>query len=220
MAKINYREQYAQYSRYFTKILDTVNQKPIVKESIKLVLSLFTISFLLVFALRPTINTIAELLANVRLQKETTLRLDEKIQNLQKARQIWNQEQDKILLVEQTLPSDAKPENLLQQIEGLVAAHNLSLTGFNIEDVNIIGKEKAEQTTNPNSKPGFAGTKNIKFSLIADGSYENLFSFLQELDNLRIAIILDSFSLTQGKTGGNNLLSLKLVGTIPYLLKQ
>lgn len=218
MAKINYREQYAQYSRYFTKIIDTVNQRPIVKESVKLILSLLTISFLLIFALRPTINTILELLASIKIQKEVTTSLDNKLQSLNQARSIWSSQQEKILTAEQAITSEPKPDSLLQQVEGLVAKHNLSITGFSEEDIQITGVDKQEQRKTSQGKPDLPGTKGIKFSLSVDGPYKSLESFMQDLDNLRLELRIDTFSISQGKTGNFSLLSLRISGTYPYLL--
>ena len=70
---INYRQQYSQYSRYFVRLKDIYNQRVEVRESLELLLSLLLISFLVIFAIRPTVNTIAELFANLESQKQNTL---------------------------------------------------------------------------------------------------------------------------------------------------
>lgn len=215
---INYREQFAQYNRYFTKIIDTYNQKPIVRESLQLLLSLFTISFLVIFALRPTIDTISELLAKTRTEREVSEKLDTKIRALVSAKQVWDQEQGRLVFVNQALLDKASPQVLLQQIEGLCAIHNVTLTGFNEEDALLFGKSlKAQEIktlVDPTKKPDLPGTRSIKYSFTVTGDFANISSFLLSLENMRTQIRIETFSLNSTNVKGSILL--KVSGTFPY----
>lgn len=221
MARINYREQYALYSRYFTKVIDTYSARPIVRESFQVILSLFTISFLVVFALRPTLDTIFQLLAQVRTQQAVTVQLETKIQALVQAQNNWNQIQDRISLVDDALPVQPKPDSFLQQVEGLLVTHNLSLSAFSEENVVLSGKDlrKPEVINAGDGNPhrlDLPGTKPISFSFSVIGSHSDLMGFLHDLEMLRTIVRIDSFSESLGSSNEKNKIVLKVSGVVPY----
>src|SRR5688572_29090255 len=114
---LNARQEYAKYSRYFTKIKEVYIQRVEVRESLELLLSLLTISALVIFALRPTFNTVAELFATLQSHQEVSTRLEEKINSLSQARQVWAREGDRINFIDQSLPSTPEPQIFLKQVE-------------------------------------------------------------------------------------------------------
>ena len=131
-ASENYRERYAQNRRYFRFLSDTYQKKPVVKTSVELLLTLLTISFFAVFAIRPTVLTIAQLVADVRAQTQIKRQLDEKLQNIQKAQALSKQEQTRLAFLDQALPAGPKPDLLVRQIEGLANANGLVLESLSI----------------------------------------------------------------------------------------
>lgn len=207
--EINIREQYARYGRYFTRIRDAYLQKPVVQASLGVLLTLFTISFFSIFALRPTLNTISELLAQIRTQKEILEQLDQKIAAIALAQQVWTQELRRIPLVLQALPKNSEPETYLRQIEGLTIKHNLSLSSFKVDDVPLLGKKEGQSV-----KEQPAGTDTFTVSLSVRGSYSSLLSFLDDLETLRRPIKIESLSFGGGKTSGSILLTVS--GKVPY----
>lgn len=217
MAIINFRNQYSQYNRYFTQIKDTIKTKPFVRESLQFLLSLFTISFLIVFALRPTINTIAELLAKTTAQRDVSTKLDTKIQALVQAKQVWDQEQQRLSLVNQALSDKPQPDVFLQQVEGLSAIHNVAINGFSVENVVLAGKDlRADQKLATDAKTDIKGTKSAKYSFTIFGKYTDIKTFLKELEELRLKIRIETYSLGVNTTTVEQSILLKVTGTVPY----
>lgn len=222
MAKIgiNYREQYARYKRYFARIIQAYEQKPEVKTSIELLLTLSAISFFALFAIRPTLNTIAELLATIRSQEETRQTLQEKISALGTAQTNWAEEQERIVLLNQALPDNSNPESYLQQIEGLTAKYGLQLTTFNIDRVILFGQEEEKRQREKIPKGAIPRVKNIDISLSVSGEFQPLISFLSDSGKLRRPIIIESlsFGASRGKVVGP--LTLTVSGKVPYYAKD
>lgn len=200
---INYREQYARYRRYFRRIIQVYEQRPEVKTSIELLLTLAAISFFAIFAIRPTLNTIAELLATTRAQEEAQEKLQEKIRALGIAQTNWIEEQERIVLLNQALPDNSNPEGYLQQIEGLTAKHGLQLITFNVDRVVLFGKEEAN-------------TESMDISLSVSGQYEPLISFLADLGSLRRPVLVESLSFGASRGNAPGPLTLTVRGKVPY----
>lgn len=211
---INYRQQYARYKRYFRQLVVQYRQRPEVKASVELLLTLLAISFFAVFALRPTLNTIASLWANIQAQKEVSVKLEEKISNLGRAQLVWSQEEARVALLDQAMPQEPQPDTYLQQIEGLVATNNVSLTSFNVEKVVLIGKE--EKKTKKKDKDEIANARDLNLAFAVSGDFSSLMAFLNGLEDLRRLIVLDSasFGVGQGKQSGS--LILTVAGKVPY----
>lgn len=217
MAAIEYTRHYAQYTRYFTRITELYQKRPEVRASIELLLTLLTISFFAVFALRPTLNTISELVSNIRSQRGILEKLDEKIDNLAAAQTIWSQEQARLTLLDEALPKEAEPDDYLMQIEGLSQAHGLSLTSFSIAEFTLIGKTAEEETENGFKIPQ---TGKIEVSFTVAGTYPALSSFFEELEELRRPIKIESFAFTEGTGTQEGSILLTVRGFVPFFLTE
>lgn len=215
MATVNYREQYSRYSRYFTKLKDTIKQNPQVKESIELLLTLLTISFFIVFALRPTVNTVTELISSINAQKEIEEKLETKLANLTKARQSFASVEQRLEVLEQSLPSNPTPDLYLRQVEGLVATHDLTLKSFNVGETLLYGQPPKKLEEAALKKEAVPGVKETEISLSVTGNFENTLAFLKDLEDLRQMILIDSFSygISTGVDAGT--VHLSVTGGIP-----
>lgn len=213
MSRFSYREQYAKYSRYFQNLRREYEQKAEVKESIELLLTFLTISFFIVFALRPTINTITELVASVNSQKEIKNKLETKLTDLGKARQSFTQQEKRLFLVDQALPRDPAPDFFLRQLEGLVATHSLNLRSFSVSE-SLLHGQPSKDIKEPRNKPLVAGTKLTAIAFVINGGFENTMGFLQDLENLRQIFTVETFSFGTGKAGSGDNVILTVAGTI------
>ncbi len=209
-ADVNIREQYARYGRYFTRIKDAYLQKPVVRASLGVLLTLFTVSFFSIFALRPTLNTISGLLAEIRTQRNILETLDQKIANIAQAQQVWTQESSRIAFVSQALPRDSEPQQYVRQIEGLTIKHNITISSFKVDEVSLLGKKEGATA----SKEKLAGTDIFTVSLSVRGQYSQVLSFLDELENLRRPIKITSLSFGVSQDKGSILLTVS--GKVPY----
>lgn len=171
----------------------------------EIILSLITISFFGIFALRPTFLTISTLLKEINSKKETIAKMDTKIKNLQTAQNILSQESLRIPMVELSIPVLPQPQTFVHQIEGSATTAQVQILGVRIDETPLKGNTSVKDENM------------MGFSVSATGSFQNLFSFLKNLENLRNPIKVDvlGVSLTKQETG--NILTLVVTGKIPYL---
>lgn len=212
MPATNHRGQYLKNSRYFKQLVGAYENTPAVRISIELLLSLITISFFALFALRPTLNTISELVAQIRSQEEIKGKLEQKITNLGQAQAIWAKEQERIILVGQALPPNPNIDAYIKQIEGIAVSRGLSLTFFGVDETVLKGENKDQK-----KKGAVKGIENIEASVSLSGSYSSLVLFVEDLEKLRrpVELISISFSLTRVGQGQSNLL-LTISNEVPY----
>lgn len=205
----NYREDYAKYSRNFTKIAQKYGQRPEVRTGVELLLTFLTISFFAVFAIRPTVNTIATLIANIKTQKEIEAKLNEKITNLKKAQIVFAQENARLALLDQAYPQGPQPDLLAGQIERLTAQDNLKLETFNVGKTPLDGKIAKEQ--------GKGAESQFELSFLVKGEYKNIISFLKDLENLRRLVNITTISTSVSKKQGEEGKILLTIGAqVPY----
>ena len=76
-----WRNSYLRYKTYFLNISSQYSKKADVRVFMELLLSLATVSLFAIFAIRPTLITIAELFKEIQGKKTTVAQLDEKIKN-------------------------------------------------------------------------------------------------------------------------------------------
>jgi tetratricopeptide (TPR) repeat protein len=81
MATLQYKNSLSRYRKY----LQTVQNQPLLKASLFLILSLVLVIILIATALQPTLTTIADLIGQISKQKTLEQKMDAKISALQEA---------------------------------------------------------------------------------------------------------------------------------------
>lgn len=204
----DYRAQYAKYTRHFQNLAQAALAKPEVRASLEVLLTFLTVSFFAIFAIRPTLQTIAELASQTKSQQEIAKTLDQKLASLAEAQATWSQEQASITLLEEALPENPAPDRFIAQIEALGALHNVSLESFSVGKTQLFGKATTAQE------------KSFDVSLSVAGPFENTANFFQDIENLRRTITITTFSLGPSKKQGEkDQIILTIGGKVPYLGK-
>lgn len=207
MAIANYREQYARYKRYFTRLGEEYMKREEVKTSLEFLLTLLAISFFAIFALRPTVNAISGLISQIRSQEEIREKLETKIRSLTQAQEIWTREEKRISVLDNALPENPKPAEFIKQIEGLGGMSGVSLTSLTISETPVLG-EKSDKENKKEEKR----ENSMESSFVVTGSYSSLVNFLEELEKTRRLVSIKDVSLVKAKIGET--VSLMLTTTV------
>jgi Tfp pilus assembly protein PilO len=184
------------YSRYLARIANFY-QKEEVRAYTNLILSLFTISFFVFFAVKPTLTTIASLIKEANDQKEVSQRLDKKLENLSAAQEEYRSFQEALYLIDQALPETAQSSSFLGQIEILSQENSLDLTSVQTGKHSLKGesllvqKSQEEKIKEKTIYPAFT------INLSSSGSYKNIEVFLNSLMNLRRITDIKNLSINK-----------------------
>lgn len=202
---LGWRKEYLRYKSYYLNVLNLYKSKGDLRMFMEIIFSLITISFFGIFALRPTFLTISTLLKEIDSKKETIAKMDTKIKNLQTAQNILNQESLRIPIVELSIPVLPHPQTFVHQIEGSASMAQVQILGVRIDETSLKGNTLIKDQ------------EMMGFSVSATGSFQNLFSFLKNLENLRNPIKIDTLGISLIKQETANILTLIVTGKVPYL---
>ena len=155
------------YQKYFAFIQPVVND-PLMRVYFSLALSLFLVTFLVIFALSPTINTVLGLRRKITDEEKITTTLDAKINALVAAGENYNQQAAQLALLGQALPDKPYPEGIIANVLGTATASGVTVSSLQFKPVALTGDDNAD----------------VGFSLSVAGSQTQLHDFLAKTENL------------------------------------
>ncbi|MDD3679871.1 MAG: hypothetical protein PHX72_03400 [Candidatus Shapirobacteria bacterium] len=169
------------------------------------VAAVFLIAFFVIFAIRPTVITIAELLAEIKAREELNQQLENKIKQIFAAQKLYNQIYDRTYLLDQALPSNPRFAYFSQSLESNRISADLGLNTLNYSSI-VLTEKTPPKTIKENQE--------FKFTTGLIGYYPNLRSFLENIFNQRRIIYIDSLKVSQGKNKQTMAENLPLVITV------
>lgn len=194
------------YSRYFTYI-KPVAKYPIVKNYGPTIFTLLTISILIFFAIKPTVETILVLQKKLADSNEVLQKVTLKANNLSLARKNYdNLDQNIKDKIFSAVPNTVTLKSVIQTLEQAAKTHEASVSALQIQPLVI-------DTKNDSSQVG--SLAEISFTFNAEGDYQNLIGLLRDLKNSSRLVSIDSLSLS--KTGESKTLIMSLSGKAYYL---
>lgn len=211
-----WRKNYLRYRELFLNILITYRKRQDVKMFLELLLSLATISLFAVFALKPTVVTIGQLIRDNRAKSETIQLMNTKIQNLETANQVYGANESKLPLIFSSIPENVSPDTLVKQIQGVANLNTVNILGINIGEVTLVGTEQAKSSSSEVKALPW-GTNTLPFSITVTGNYESLLSFLKNLENLRRPLRIDTININSNQTENGKTIVMLISGVAPFL---
>lgn len=192
---INYKNSLTRYRRY----LLVSRQQPLLQASLYVVLSLVLVIVLLVSALRPTLVTIAGLLGQINQNKIIEKKLDEKIVVLQQATEALQKIEPRLGVLDEAVPSEAMWGKFAGEV-GLAATES----GIALKSISL----------NPAEAGGDGELARWTFTLSGNGNYANAKKFIDELENMRRAVVVSTLDIIGIKDGE---VTLNISGKIGFL---
>jgi len=218
--KPSWRKNYLRRKAYFLNMLQQYNKKPDIRAYLEILLSLATICTLAIFALRPTLITIAKLLKEIESKKNTIKIMDEKITNLRTAQSLYEQEKDRITLLNISIPEKPNPDMFARQIEGLSGKHQVGISRMSVGEATILGKHSASKSKGAGSMP--KETYGLRYSVntsVDPNQYLQTVNFLSDFEKLRRPPKIDrlTFDIDKGEDD-NKILIMSIVGKLPQFI--
>ncbi|MCX7928676.1 MAG: hypothetical protein N2558_03240 [Patescibacteria group bacterium] len=218
-----WKKNYQRYKAYFSHIVAQYKNSESFASYFEITLSLITICIFAIFALKPTLYTIAELIKQIDQNTQTIKMMNQKIQDITKAQILYDKERSKITIFNQLIPNGAHPEIIIRQIENLSSKNNIPVK-VNMGQASILGKminqPNKTDLININHENKERNLSYIEVTLTASTpttNYQQLYNFLSDLEKQRLPIIIKQFDLTITKTKDNNNLLLFIKMQVPYL---
>jgi len=213
---LSWKKDYYRYKELFLKLLIIYKKRNDVRMFLEIILSLVTITFFSIFALKPTLLTISQLIKDNREKQETINKMEQKIKNVATAQKIYDLNVNKISLINQAIPDTPTPENLLRQLEGIAYINSVTIVGSSVNEVVLIGEEK-KKTNKKEIQNLPENVSTITFSVNVVGPYLSLYNFLFDLQNSRRPVIINSIGLSSSKTENESIIVMLITGQTPYI---
>lgn len=213
---LGWRKSYFRYKDYFLNVFKIYKTRNDLKVFLEILLSLGAIIIFTLFALKPTILTISQLVEDNKVKAQTIKEMDKKIANLNQAETNYNSIVSKLDLINSAIPQGPSPETIARQIEGLSNLYSVKLLGLSTGDAVLVGAEKTKKT--PKELVALPqGANGIDFAISASGDYISLLNFLKGLETLRRPLNIDSLSLNASIKNDQKVVVLLVSGRFPYI---
>jgi Tfp pilus assembly protein PilO len=183
--------------REYLKLLPNMKQEN-TRSFVTLILTFAALSFFGIFAINPTLTTIANLKKEITDNTSVDEQLRTKIQNLSDLEQQYSQLGSNLTNIYNAVPQNAQAPLLTAQIYSLAQKHNLTINTFRIDEVQLA------------SIPTISSDESYIFTLQALGNYTDMIAFSNELANLDRVITVESMEI--GRDSQTNALTLTLRG--------
>ncbi len=212
MKQTKWQQNYEVYKKYLRNVATLYKTRQDLKMFIELLLSMATVIIFGLFAIKPTLVTIAKLYRQMTEKEETIKTMDQKISNLIKAKELYDSQTQNINLLNEAVPAEPEVHKFIRQIEGLSQKNGVNLTELSISDATIVGTEDTQEELDDDLVIIPENAQNIPVIIGATGDYSSLFSFISDLQILKRPIFFDislvsisneetAFSLTANITG-------------------
>jgi|GEM_PF-1122288 len=202
--------KYKLVNRY-SKFVDPVIRDPLVRGYFEILATILLVAFFILFAIRPTFNTVTELVKKSEELKTTDQALGQKIKNLVAAQAIYARYEDQIPLLEAAVPKKPEVETIVQDVEKLVTKNQVELTSLSVTGTGLTADAWKKNT-------GFSESKKapLSFSVGIKGSFNNGEQFVADLVNLERLVNVSMVSYATSKESPGQLV-INISGTGYFL---
>lgn len=156
-----------------------------------LVFTITALSFFGLFAINPTLSTIANLNKQLSDNKFVDQQLQDKINNLYLLQQKYSQIAPDLPYVLDSFPKNPQIPLLVAQVQSLAQSSNIAITSLQTFEVEV-------PNTSNNAKKFYAFT----FTLSANGSYADLSTFINSMIKMQRIVSINILSLTRNAGEG------------------
>lgn len=188
-----------QKNSYLYKNLLPILKKEKTQNFTTIVLTFLTLSFFGIFAINPTITTIARLQKQLSDSKFVDQKLKEKISSLNTLQNQYALVREDMQTVLNAIPT--KPETILftALLQGVAKENNISITRLQLFQVELSKKQHGKDIYS-----------SFPFAIETEGTQNNLTIFLSSLINFQRIISIENVSY--GKTKTSDIFHLSLQG--------
>lgn len=209
--KDHYKTYVTRYRKYYAQnVVPFIKSKHATAYSM-IILSLLTISFFGMFAIRPTIKTITELQRQIEDSKQLDELLQNKINQVVNAQDEYQLIQDFVPAINQALPNNPRLASVLGDIESLASEYGATVSAIQVQAITYTPISESdiqeEVIVSENAKPA-----SIDMAIQLDGSYPELSAFLERLLTMRRTVTAQNLELSPDSDNATLGLVLRLNG--------
>ena len=190
---------YQRYTDYYQKA-SALYQRPQVKASLEIILSVFTVTLLIFFAIRPTLINVASLQKKIEDQEVVLKKINIKLGQLIRAEQQLSENRDRLQLFSEAVPNSLNYFNISKRVEILARENLVNLEAVRLpgsvvseSDVSDLARDKAVGIARPDAD----GLMTIPVSFSIEGGQPQILGFLRGLENMDMLAVVKSIRIAK-----------------------
>jgi Tfp pilus assembly protein PilO len=191
-----------------SNILDTFYSNPIAVVSFELFLSISVVIFFAVFAIRPTLLTMSELVKEIEDKRKLDTQMAQKVAALGAAQSQYVNIKDRVFILEESLPMGSDVKNTLKIIEKVASDQELVINTMTLLE---IPDDPPENT--PLSQ---LERKPMPIQMTVVGSYGSIRGFAEGLRNNRRSFVMERITFSTEDNRGQKSLEATILISAPY----
>lgn len=202
MATQNSRQQ------QISSLLDQFYHNPIAVVSFELFLSVSVVIFLAIFAIRPTLVTMSELVKEIEDKRKLEIQMAQKVAALSTAQAQFTSIENRLSVLEESIPRGGNMVYTLKVIEKIASGQNLIITNMTLLEIpQDIPLEKPLTELERKSLP-------IQLSVV--GEYTSIREFTEQLRNSRRSFVVERITFATEDNRGQKTLEATILLGAPY----
>lgn len=182
--------------REYLKLLPNMRQES-TRTFFTLALTFSALSFFGIFAINPTLTTIADLQKQLSDNRQVDQQLKTKINNLSSLEQQYNQLGLDLNNIYNAVPQSPSAPLLSAQIAAISNKNNLTITAYSVSAVQLAAKQTSTKV------------QSFTFTMQLEGNYNDMLNFTAELAKISRLITIESMEISKDTQTNNLMLSLR-----------
>lgn len=191
--------------------LEKFYQNPVAAVSFELFLSIGAIIFFALFAIRPTLLTMSDLLKEIDDKKELNQKLVQKIAALSSAQAQYLNMEDRLHVLDEAIPTNPQLLQALKIIEKIASEQEIVVVQVNLPE---LPEENKEVMLFSEMK-----RQNLPMTVSVRGDYQSIRLFVEEIMKSRRTLIVESVNFSVDDNRGTKSLEASLTIFAPYFGK-
>jgi Tfp pilus assembly protein PilO len=173
----------------------------------ELVFSIVAVIFFAIFAIRPTLQTMSELVKEIKDKQILDEQLDQKIASLNTAQSQYQKFNSQFYLLDEAIPKTARLVEGLKIVEKIASENDLVIQGITIsavpDELSVATADKAKRDS-------------LTFNVDVVGDYLKIRQFINDLMNSRRMMIIDQVNFSLGSSRYQENLTALVRINLPY----
>jgi type IV pilus assembly protein PilO len=170
--------------RQLTDTLLAFYNQPVARASLELLLTIGTVAFFALFAIRPTLLTMSNLIKELDDKKVLDTQLSEKIASLQSSQIQYAQLEQRLPLLDEAIPLRPQFYEAIVLVEKVASDNNLVIQNLSLQTIPA-DKELDQPLTSQTRQF-------LPFRVTLSGDYESIKNFVSQVQSLRRLFTVES----------------------------
>lgn len=192
------------------QVLFDFYKNPVARVSIELIFSIAAVIFFAVFAIKPTLQTMADLIKEIEDKRALDEQLGQKIASLNTAQNQYQQFSSQFYLLDEAIPKSPQLVEALKLIEKIASDNNLSIQNITMSSVpDELNKAVA----------GSAKRELLTLNVDVVGDYLTIRDYIEDLMVSRRMMIVDQVNFSLSNNRFQKSLTAVIRVNLPYYAK-